>query len=87
MKKVMPRKIIAYFFVVLMLNCSGNANDDVGITDLKEVTYYLMEDTKKQKEELKNISDLVKKNILPVTDGLDGYKIDKKLLDYINEYK
>lgn len=79
--------VVGCLFVNQMLYVSLSANDDVSITDLKEVTYYLMEDTKKQKEELKKISDIINRDILPANHGISSYKISDKLLNYIDEHK
>jgi len=83
---------------IMGLCMNVNANDDVSIMDLKELTYYLMVDIKtldtnittkikQQQKYYKELNTTVKSNKLYLKefDFINDYKVSSKLINYLED--
>lgn len=91
-------KVFFNMLILVGLCTNVNANDDVSIMDLKELTYYLMIDietidanvTTKIKQQLDYYNELnttVKSNklFLKELSFLNDYKVSTKLMNYLED--
>ncbi len=91
-------KIFFNMLIAIGLCTSINANDDVSIMDLKELTYYLMSDIatidanvtakiKRQVDRYRELNTTVNSNKLFLKEFsfLNNYKVSSKLINYLED--
>ena len=91
-------KIFFNMLIAIGLCTSINANDNVSIMDLKELTYYLMSDIeimdanvtakiKRQADQYRELNATVNSNKLFLKEFsfLNNYKISSKLINYLED--